>query len=397
MFNRKIYMDKLKKYINTEYIKVITGVRRCGKSFLLKLLKQELLNSGIDEKNIIYMNFEALEFIDILDYLKLYEYIKTRVNNDTKYYFIFDEIQKVNGWEKVINGLRVSYNSDIYITGSNSELLSGELATYLAGRYIEINMYTLSFNEFLEFKKYDKEKIDLKWKEYFEYGSFPSVVLSNDIEIKKDVLQGIYSSIVLKDISYRSNIRDVAILERIILFLLDNVGQLININKIANTLVSSGIKISNNTVQNYVDILEKSFLFYKSMRYDIQGRKYLSSNFKYYAVDTGLYTVKINKNRNYGTRLENIVFIELKRRGYDVSIGVIGKKEIDFVAKKNDELIFIQVADKLPENDDREISNLLNLKTGYKKIVIVNTYSDIGIYEGIPVIHITDFLSGMEI
>nr|WP_244951916.1 ATP-binding protein [Streptobacillus felis] len=266
-------MDKLKKYINTEYIKLITGVRRCGKSFLLKLLKQELLNSGIDKNNIIYMNFEALEFIDILDYLKLYEYIKTRVKNDTKYYFIFDEIQKVNGWEKVINGLRVSYNSDIYITGSNSELLSGELATYLAGRYIEINMYTLSFNEFLEFKKYDKEKIDLKWKEYFEYGSFPSVVLSNDIEIKKDVLQGIYSSIVLKDISYRANIRDVAILERIILFLLDNVGQLININKIANTLVSSGIKISNNTVQNYVDILEKSFLFYKSMRYDIQGRK----------------------------------------------------------------------------------------------------------------------------
>lgn len=394
MLIREAYLAKIKKYIDTEFIKVITGVRRSGKSFLLKMVVEELKNRGVQPDHILYLNFESLELMDIVDARDLISYLKPKAPKEGRCYFLFDEIQRVKDWEKLVNGLRVSYDADIYITGSNSEMLSGELATFLAGRYVEIEIYPLSFTEFLQFKSYDREKIDIKLKEFFAYGGFPSVVLSEEA-LKLDVLSGIYSSIVLRDIAQRSNLRESSILEKIVLFLLDNIGQIVNANKIANTIKSSGRSISNNTVENYLSLLEKSFLFYKAQRYDIKGKEYLSTSAKYYVVDLGFFQSQINRNRNYGARLENMVFIELKRRGYQVSVGRYNDKEIDFIAIRDGEGIYIQVADKIPEDSSRETDNLLHLPTGYKKLIIVNTWSDVGSYEGIPIVHISEFLLGL--
>lgn len=395
MYIRELYLDKVKKYIDTEFIKVITGVRRSGKSFLLKMLEQELRLRGVKSENILFLNFESLELMELTDAKDLYSYIKERASKEDKIYFLFDEIQRIRDWEKLVNGLRVSYDSDIYITGSNSDILSGELATHLAGRYIEIQIYPLSFPEFLEFKSYSREKIDLKWREYFEYGGFPSVVLSEEA-LKMDVLSGIYSSIVLRDIASRANVRESAILEKVILFLLDNIGQVVNTNKIANTIKSSGRSVSNNTIENYLSLLEKSFLFYKAQRYDIRGKEYLLTSAKYYVVDLGFFKSQINQNRNYGARLENMVYLELRRRGYQVCVGTYDNKEIDFIANKDTEKIYVQVADKIPESSNRETDNLLHIPTGAKKMLIVNSWSDVGSYEGIPIVHISDFLLGAE-
>lgn len=392
---REFYLERIKKYINTEFIKVITGVRRSGKSYLLKMLEKELIDRGIKGKSIVYLNFESLELMHLTSALDLKSYIQENVAKKGKIHFLLDEIQRIKDWEKVVNGLRVSYDSDIYITGSNSDILSGELATHLAGRYVEISMYPLSFEEFLQFKSYDREKIDLKWREYFEYGGFPSVVLSDE-SLKVDVLSGIYSSIVLKDIAQRSNLRESSILEKVILFLLDNIGKIVNTNKIANTIKSSGRSVSNNTIENYLSLLEKSFLFYKAQRYDIKGKEYLSTSAKYYVVDLGFFKSQINQNRNQGSRLENMVYLELRRRGYRVSTGTYNNKEIDFIASRGETTIYIQVADKIPENSTRETDNLLNIPTGAKKMLIVNSWSDVGILEGIPIIHISDFLLGKE-
>lgn len=394
MFIREVYLDKIKKYIDTEFIKVITGVRRSGKSYLLKMLEEELKNRGVQSDYILYLNFESLELMDVVDAKDLSSYIQPRAPKKGRCYFLFDEIQRIKNWEKLVNGLRVSYDADIYITGSNSEMLSGELATLLAGRYVEIQIYPLSFTEFLHFKSYDRDKIDAKLKEYFEYGGFPSVVLSGK-DLKVDVLSGIYSSIVLRDIAQRANLRESSMLEKIVLFLLDNIGQIVNVNKIANTIKSSGRSISNNTVENYLSLLEKSFLFYKAQRYDIKGKEFLSTSAKYYVVDPGFFRSQINRNRNYGSRLENMVYIELKRRGYQVSVGKYEEKEIDFIASRDGESIYIQVADKIPENNSREIDNLLKLPTAYKKLLIVNSWSDVGSYEGLPIVHISEFLLGL--
>lgn len=396
MYIRNHYLEKVKKYIDTEFIKVIIGVRRSGKSYLLKMLEQELKERGIKSENILFLNFESLELMYVDNAKDLNEYIRERVSNESKIYFLFDEIQRIKDWEKLVNGLRVSYDSDIYITGSNSEILSGELATHLAGRYVEIQIYPLSFIEFLEFKNYAGEKMDLKLREYFEFGGFPSVVLSNE-NLKLDVLSGIYSSIVLRDIAARANVRESAILEKVILFLLDNIGQIVNTNKITNTIKSSGRSVSNNTIENYLSLLEKSFLFYKAQRYDIRGKEYLSTSAKYYVVDLGFFKSQINQNRNQGSRIENMVFLELKRRGYQVSIGTYENKEIDFIASKEEETIYIQVADKIPEDSSRETDNLLSIPTGAKKILIVNNWNDVGLFEGIPIIHISDFLLGEQL
>lgn len=391
MVARKTYLERLKKYIDTEFVKVITGVRRSGKSYLLKMLARELKERGVKSEDIIFLNLESLELMRFEEAEELSSYLLETVPGDAKKYFLFDEIQRIKKWEKLVNGLRVSYDSDIYITGSNSDLLSGELSTHLAGRYIEIPIYPLSFSEFLQFKSYDCEKIDLKWKEYFEYGGFPSVVLSGEA-LKIDILSGIYSSIVLRDIAQRADVRESSILEKVILFLLDNIGQMVNTSKIANTIKSSGRSVSNNTVENYLSLLEKSFLFYKARRYDIMGKEYLRTSAKYYVVDLGFFKSQINQNRNWGSRLENMVYLELRRRGYRVGVGVYGNKEIDFIAGKDSETVYIQVADRIPENSSREIDNLLAIPTGAKKLLIVNNWSDVGTYEGIPILHISDFL-----
>ncbi|EOS7927066.1 ATP-binding protein, partial [Enterococcus hirae] len=339
-------LSKLIEFKDTDFIKIITGVRRSGKSVLLMLYKEYLIKNGIDKDHIIYINFESFTYQTINNENMLREALTKLIpHDDNKIYFLFDEIQLVEGWQRVINGLRVSFNSDIVVTGSNANMLSGEIATLLSGRYIEIPIYPLSFSEFLMFKNIDKNSrlIDQAYEEYENYGGFPSVVLADE-NIKDTILSGIFDTIVLNDVALRSGIKDPAVLKAIIRFLADNVGQLVNSSKIANTLKSEGIKTSVHTVNRYLDMLENGYLFYRAQQYDIRGRDYLRTNGKYFIVDSGLRRNAIGrKDGNYSNRLENIVYIELLKRGYTIDVGRLDNKEIDFIAKKLDETVYIQV------------------------------------------------------
>lgn len=395
MITRRKYIKRIQPMIDTEFIKVITGVRRSGKSFLLQMIQRLLLDKGIQENQIFFINFEHPDFYELCDEKALYNYLKQRVLPEKKVYFLFDEIQEVSGWQKLVNGLRIAFNSDIYLTGSNASLLSGELATYLTGRYIEIKMQPLTFKEFLDFKEEGGSNEERFLREYLEYGGFPSVVLQVDDQLKRDVLNGIYSSILLHDVTQRALIKEPDILERIAVYLLDNIGQLVSTNKIANTIRSSGRKISNNTIESYLSLLENAFLFYKVRRYDIRGKEYLANQAKYYVSDLGFILSQLKKtNSNRGAKIENLVFLELFSRGYDVFVGKYESKEIDFVAMKESETLYIQVTDQLPKNSNRETDNLLHLPTGHKKMIVTNSWGNVGSFEGIPIVHVADFLLG---
>lgn len=391
---RPLYLKRIEPMIDTEFIKVITGVRRSGKSYLLLMIRDQLLKRGISEKQIIYLNFENPEYFDLLDYRKLYEYLKKKVDKSKKTYFFFDEIQEVHEWQKLINGLRVAFDSDIYITGSNASLLSGELASYLTGRYVQILVLPLTFREYLKFKNYEQDDPARHFNDYLEYGGFPSVVLQDNNQLKRDVLSGIYNSILLRDVAGRATIKNTEVLERVGLFLLGNAGQLISINKIANTLRSSGFKISNNTIEAYLNLLQDAFLFYKVPRYDIRGKELLKGQGKFYAVDLGFVRSQLRRERiNRGSKIENLVYLELLSRDYEVFVGKYDTKEIDFVAKNDSDTLYIQVTNQIPQNNTRETDNFLHLPTGYRKIIITNNWDDVGVIDGIEVVHITDFLT----
>lgn len=381
--------------IDTEFIKVITGVRRSGKSYLLLMLKDYLTQHDISDSQIVYLNFEYPQYHKLLNYDALFEYLEPKVNSSKKTYLLFDEIQEVKDWQKLINGLRAAYDVDIYITGSNASLLSGELATYLTGRYIEIKMMPLSFDEYLKFKQIDNEQEDSSFADYLKYGGFPSVVLQNNAQLKMDVLAGIYDSVLLRDVDQRANIRNRALLTNISDYLLSNVGQLTNPTKIANTLKSKGLKVNRNTIETYLSLLEDAFLFYKAPRYDIRGKEYLDGAAKYYVVDLGFIDSQLHKsNTNMGARIENLVYLSLLEQGYNVFVGQYEGKEIDFVATNLEKTIYVQVTDHIPENSTRETDNLLHIPTGYQRIVVTNRKFDEGIIDGIPIIYITDFLKG---
>ncbi|MGL9966436.1 hypothetical protein IGK25_002594 [Enterococcus sp. DIV1614a] len=394
MFQRPIYLNQLIQFKDSDFIKVITGVRRSGKSVLLMLFKEYLLEEDVSKDHIIYINFESFEYQAIKTEEKFREKIKELLPKDNKkIYLLFDEIQVVEGWQRVVNGIRVSYDSDIIITGSNANMLSGELATLLSGRYIEIPIYPLSFQEFLSVKgiEVNSRKIDSAYDEYEKYGGFPSVVIAEEA-IKDTILSGIFDTIVLNDVALRSGVKDPTALKSIISFLSDNVGQLVNSSKIVNTLKSEGVETTVHTVNRYLDLLENGYLFYRVKQYDIRGREYLRTNGKYFIVDSGLRRNAIGrKDGNYSNRLENIVFIELKRRGYTIDVGRLDNKEIDFVARRLDETLYVQVTYELP-NNTHETDNLLNIKDNYKKIVITGRYHDIEQINGIPIIYIVDWL-----
>ncbi len=394
MLQRPEYLQQLIQFENTDFIKVITGVRRAGKSVLLMLFKEHLAQKGISEDHIIYINFESFEYQSITTEEKFRTIISELLpKDDQRIYLLFDEIQVVDGWQRVVNGLRVSFNSDIVITGSNANMLSGELATLLSGRSIEIPLYPFSFQEFLRAKNIDpaSRKVDSAYNEYAKYGGFPSVVIAEE-SIKDTILAGIFDTIVLNDVALRAGVKDPAVLKSLIRFLADNVGQLVNASKIVNTLKSEGIETTSHTVTRYLDLLENGYLFYQAKQYDIRGREYLRTNGKYFIVDTGLRRNAVGrKDGNYSNRLENIVYIELLRRGYTVDVGKLNKKEIDFVARKLDETLYIQVTYELPDNQ-HETDNLLHIKDNYKKIVITGRYHDVEQVDGIPIIYIVDWL-----
>lgn len=395
LINRPQYLNQLLQFQNTEFIKVLTGVRRSGKSYILMLYRKYLLKHNINEHQIIYISFEDFDNIDLYEPKKLYSYLKERIISDQRMYILLDEIQYVSDWQKVVNSLRLNPLLDITITGSNSNLLSGELATLLSGRYVEIHVYPLSFKEMLDFKHISEpseRQIDNLYDEYIKYGGFPAVVLAKE-ELKQTILSGIYNTIIVNDIGYKNGLREPELVALVAKYLADSIGQLINPNKIVNTLKSANFDISYNAVQRYLKYFEEAYLFYKSSRYDIRGRKILSTQGKYYIVDTGLRTQALGeRNNDRGSVLENIVYVELLRRGYTVQIGKLDNKEIDFIVFKVNDKQYIQVTYQLPENSTRETDNLLQIPNNYKKIVITGRYENEEMISGIPIINIKDWL-----
>lgn len=400
MILRESYLHLLRDYIDKPFIKVITGLRRSGKSVLLMMLRDELINNGIDENNIIYLNFESFEFSEIDDSNKLYLFLRSKISNKKQYYILLDEIQEVKSWEKAVNSLRVDFNADIYLTGSNSRLLSSELATYLAGRYIEIPVYTLSFNEYLLFRQeYSPDKIEgiyAEFEHFLRKGGFPAIHTGNySDETAYKAIYDIYSSAILRDTVQRYNIRDVELLERVVKYVFDNVGNSFSAKSVADYFKSQNRKIDLNTVYNYLNALEGAFIIYRIPRYDIKGKELLKTNEKYFVGDQSLlYAVMGFKDRLISGVLENIVMLDLKRRGFKVFVGKSSEKEIDFIGEKAEYKIYVQVTYKMTEKStiDREFTPLLDIKDNHPKYVVSmdETWSDN--IEGIQHKHIADFL-----
>lgn len=394
MISRPTYLKKLIQLKDTDTIKIITGVRRSGKSVLLKLYWDYLIAQGIDVNQIIYLNFETFELLNIRDDQQLIALLQPRLNHNQHFYLMLDEIQMVDGWQRVVNGIHASFDCDIVVTGSNAKMLSGELATLLSGRYAEIPIYPFSFKEFLTAREIEENsrQVDQAFEEYETYGGFPAVVLASP-EIKDDMLSGIYDTIVLNDVSMRANIRDTESLKAVVGFLADDLGQLIRPSKLANTLKREGVTTSNHTVERYLTLLENAFLFYRARQYDLRGRGYLRTAGKYFMVDAGLRRNAVGRRPgNYGGQLENIVYIELLRRGYTVDVGKMATVEIDFVARRVDELLYVQVTYELPKNS-HETDNLVNIKDNYQKLLITQRYyPDVKEIDGIPVVNIVDWL-----
>lgn len=401
MINRPSYLAQITPFINAPLIKVITGIRRSGKSTVLKLLQTQLLSQGIDKEQIIYINFESFSFNELKNSQKLYAFVLEKMTSENKYYLLLDEIQEVQDWEKAVNAFMVDVNVDIYITGSNSHLLSSELATYLAGRYVEIPIYTLSFKEFLDFKHaYAKNSHQQNPKlllgEYLQKGGFP-IIHSNDYEqeIIYKIVQDIYASVILKDTVQRHKIRDIEMLERIIKYAFDNIGNTFSGKNVADYFKSQQRKVDLNTVYNYLNALVSAFILYRTERYDIKGKEILKTQEKFYLGDVSLLYAKMGFNANMiAGILENTVYLELKRRGYQVYIGKLNNQEIDFIAQKQNYKLYIQVAYKLESEQTirREFSPLQAILDNYPKYVITMDEFWQGNLDGIIHWHIADFL-----
>ena len=370
LHNRKRYFDELLAHKDKELIKIITGIRRCGKSSLLELFKEHLKKQNA---KFIYINFESLEFEHLSDYKELYKHIKSKIKSG-KYYLLFDEIQVVKDWQKAIESFRLDFECDIYITGSNSHLLSGEFSTYLTGRFVEIKLLPLSFAEFLEFHELGNEfSLEDKFQKYLIFGGMPILAQYKMDEINSfQALEGIISSILQKDILARCDASYI-LLEKITKFLASNIGSLTSPNNISSVLTSDKNSISRNSVDKYIKLLTSSFVFYEANRYDIKGKALLKTGQKYYIADTGFLGVFFGRrDSDFGHILENIVFLELLRRGYSVQIGKIGELEIDFVASNPKEKIYIQISQSIMDEKtlNRELRALQSIPDNYEKIII---------------------------
>ena len=398
MIKRKEYLKQLLSWKDQSIIKVLTGIRRCGKSTILKLYQEYLLNNGIDPSQIISINFEELEYEDLQDYKKLYQYIKDRLVENKMMYIFLDEIQNVPSYEKVVDSLHVKENIDIYITGSNSYIFSGQLATYLSGRYIEIPILPLSFKEVYN-PQTDKEEA---FQKYIKTGGFPYI---NQIQLQNEqidmYLEGIYNTVIVKDIEERinrknsKNVTDIALLKAISKYLSSVVGSPVSIRSITNYFKSNERKTSPNTISNYIEALCESYLYYPVEVMDISGKEVLKSNKKYYIVDPGIRNYILPKQfYDLGFTIENIVYLELLRRRYNVNIGRSGRTEVDFIAKRNDVYTYIQVTASLVDENtfNREIRPLKQIEDNYEKIILTLDRYTLGNYEGIKVINIIDWL-----
>ena len=430
LISRELYLRQLRAFRDTDMIKVLTGIRRCGKSSLMKLMAQWLRDNGIEDKQIIEINFESMRFSE-MTVEEFYSHITERVIAGKRMYLFFDEVQRITGWEKAVNSFRVDFDCDIYITGSNAYLLSSELSTYLSGRYVEIKVLPLSFREFLDFHGYrvgeyksltGKMKKRIKDsagetfdpKELYEaYAKFGGMPILADVGLEQDrvtaALDGVYSAVVVRDILEREKrkgqrtITDSLLLRKLMMFLADNIGNSVSATSIGNTLVTEGLldegkrkaKPATHTIQAYIEALKESYIFYEIKRFDIKGKEYLKTLGKYYIVDIGLRNYLLGyRGGDTGHILENIIYFELLRRGYDVAIGKLDQKEVDFIATKTEEKKYIQVTESMtsPETRERELSPLQRIPDNYEKIVIAMDTGMEQDQDGIKLINAIDFL-----
>ena len=404
LINRPEYLQQLIENQDVDLVKIVTGIRRCGKSSLLDLFHQHLLGSGVAESHIIHMNLESLRYRSLSDYLAFYDYVSERISAEGKTYLIFDELQAVEHWEKAIESFRLDFDVDIYITGSNAYLLSAEFSTLLSGRYVEIRMLPLSFKEFLTFYRFDTSvTLEEKFQKYLQFGGMPILREYQFNEARSNqALEGIYATVVLRDILQRNSQSDQAMLQKIMLFLCSNIGSITSPNSIGNVLSGEGDiqrgkgkNVAGKTVERYISMLRNAYIFYSVGRYDVKGKQLLKTMEKNYIIDMGFRNMLLGyRDVDRGHILENVVFLELLRRDYRIYIGKIGEAEIDFVAEKPNDKQYIQVTESMhiPETRERELRPLRMIPDNYEKLVLSMDRNFINSYDGIKSLNLIDWL-----
>lgn len=403
LINRPEYLNQLIQNKDVDLVKIVTGIRRCGKSSLLDLFHQHLLNHGVADSNIIHMNLESLRYRDLKDYLVFYDYVSERIAKSGKTYLIFDELQVIEHWEKAIESFRLDFDVDIYITGSNAYLLSTEFSTLLSGRYVEIRMLPLSFKEFLDFYEFAPDiSIEEKFQKYLQFGGMPILREYRFNEARSmQALEGIYSTVILRDILQRNTQSNQGLLHKLMLFLCSNIGSITSPSSIGNVLSNEGDiegkgkKIASQTVEKYISMLRSAFIFYSVERYDVKGKQLLKTLGKNYIIDLGFRNMLLGyRDADRGHIIENIVFLELIRRDYHVYVGKFKETEIDFVAEKPNDKLYIQVTESMlsPETRERELRPLQMIPDNYEKIVLSMDRNYITSYDGIKSLNLIDWL-----
>lgn len=393
MILRPDYINAIEPFIDSPVVKILAGVRRCGKSTILEMVAAELEKRGVAKENIIERRYNEIMYDD-LSAKEMYSDIKTAISDKGRCYLLLDELQEIKGWEKVVNDLLENSNVDIYVTGSNSKLMSSEISTYLTGRYVTIPVYTLSLREYLTFKNKDESQARDVFDEYVQYGGFPLVGISSfDTKSAYQIVDGIYASVITRDISKRHKLRNKELFDRVVRYVIENVGMTFSANTIVKFLKSENRSLSVETIYNYLKWLGEAFIIYPCQRYDLQGKAVLKTQEKYYLSDISIkYSQMGFDTKMLSAVFENIVYLEMKRRGYEVYIGKNNTKEIDFVAVRRDERIYVQVCVQLPDGSDRETANLMDIKDHYHKYVVCRDPLALGNDNGIEIVHIADFL-----
>lgn len=394
MINRPDYIAAIEPFIDKPLVKILAGIRRCGKSTIFEMLREELLRRGIGEDQIVCKRYTEMDIPENITAKQMYDELTAAMAGKGHCYLLLDEIQEITGWEKAVNSLLERADADIYVTGSNSKLMSSEISTYLTGRYISIPVFTLSFSEYLEFKKGNGLTPKELLNEYIRMGGFPIVALGNfDERSSYQIVEGIYNSVITRDITKRHNITNFDLFNRVVKYVIENVGKTFSANAIVKFMKGEGRTLSVETVYNYLEWLEKAFVIYRCQRYDMQGKTVLKTQEKFYLADASLKYCMLGFNpKSIAAMLENIVYFELRRKGYDVYIGKNAAKEIDFVAVRWDERLYVQVCRNFPEESEREVANLLEIKDHYPKYVVTLDELAGGNINGVKIVHLVDFL-----
>ncbi len=394
MIYRADYIKAISPFIDVPLVKILAGVRRCGKSTIFDMIKEELIGRGIAKENIVSRKYNEMDIDNNFTAKEMYADLKSAIDGKGRCYLFLDELQEIDGWEKAVNSLLEGENVDIYVTGSNSKLMSSEISTYLSGRYVSIPVYTLSFKEYLLFKGKSDGNAKEMFEEYLQYGGFPIIGIGNfDLQSAYQIADGIYSTVITRDISRRHKIRNRDLFDRVVKYIVENVGKTFSANSIVNFLKNEKRTLSVETIYNYIKWLEEAFIIYPCQRYDICGKAVLKTQEKYYLSDISLKYGKMGfDGKMVAAMLENIVFLEMKRRKYEVYIGKNGTKEIDFIGERRGEKIYVQVCRELPADSSRETDNLMDINDHYHKYVVAKDGLAVGNDKGIQMIRIEDFL-----